>query len=172
MLKTLILTIFLLCIAISLSPCEPYGLRIYYGDIVVNPSSNEKFVIYFNTKQPCSNSFVRIISKSGVRKQICSTKTITTSIFANFYTTYIHICSFSQVPFEETFSYTAYGWDMSPASNPTPFKNQLIDVKLIDPRQKDRPLKLVVLSDWGTIEANINIMTPITKDLKKVLMEK
>ena len=61
---------------------------------------------------------------------------------------------------------------MSLASNPTPFKDQWIDVKLIDPRQKDRPLKLVVLSDWGTIEANINIMTPITKDLKKVLREK
>lgn len=61
---------------------------------------------------------------------------------------------------------------MSLASNPTPFKDPWIDVKLIDPRKKDRPLKIVVFSDWGTIEANINIMTPITKDLKKVLREK
>jgi hypothetical protein len=28
---------------------------------------------------------------------------------------------------------------------------------------------MIVLADWGTIEANINIMTPITNDLKIVM---
>jgi hypothetical protein len=42
-------------------------------------------------------------------------------------------------------------------------------VKLIDPRRKDRDINMIVLADWGTIEANIKFMTPITKDLKRVL---
>jgi hypothetical protein len=45
-------------------------------------------------------------------------------------------------------------------------------VKLIDPLRKDRDINMIVLADWGTIEANINIMTPITKDLKRVIEEK
>ena len=56
--------------------------------------------------------------------------------------------------------------------DPTPFKENWISVKLLDPRPKDRDIRMVVLSDWGTIEANINIMTPITNDLKRVMREK
>lgn len=95
MFKAVVLTTMLFCFATSLSPCEPYGLRVYYGDIVINPYSTERFVIYFNTQQACSNSFVNTISKDGFRKKICNTKVITTTAFANFYTTYIHVCSFS-----------------------------------------------------------------------------
>ncbi len=42
---------------------------------------------------------------------------------------------------------------------------------LIDPRPKNKEVKLIALADWGNIKANINIMTPITNDLKKVLRE-
>jgi hypothetical protein len=38
-----------LCVS-ALEPCEPFGLRLYYGDVLLNQSSTEKAHLYFNTK--------------------------------------------------------------------------------------------------------------------------
>ncbi len=34
----------------ALAPCEPFGLRVYYGDVLLDRSSPEKAAIYFNTR--------------------------------------------------------------------------------------------------------------------------
>jgi hypothetical protein len=50
MLKKITILVLLLSAAASLAPCEPFGLRIYYGDIVKDAHSSDKLGIYFNTK--------------------------------------------------------------------------------------------------------------------------
>lgn len=61
----------LILLAIHCNPCEPLGLRIYYGKILVDPSSTEKAVVYFNTQERCSSSFVKVAGKRGVKAIEC-----------------------------------------------------------------------------------------------------
>ncbi len=124
-------------------------------------------MIYFNTNQACSDSYVSLLSVVGFKTVGCLTKEVLTSAFMNNYIAYIHVCATADVPFEQTISYTAYGWDRAYQLNPTPFREQWIDIKLIDPSVASRSLKMVVLADWGTIETDV--MTPITDHLKRYL---
>ena len=56
---------------LALKPCEPYAVRLFYGDIVINPESNEGLSIYFNTQQACPNSFIRMLTKNGFERYNC-----------------------------------------------------------------------------------------------------
>lgn len=171
MMKTLICLSVLICSIFSLTPCEPFGVRIYYGDILVDQTSQEKAAVYFNTQQSCSSSFLNIISEDGIKKIMCQHQQVNTSAFVNFYTAHIHKCSLFNIPLEQSFSYIAYGWAEESGDNPTPHKNSWTDVKLIDPRPKNRDTKVIALADWGDIKKNIGVMTPITNDLNKMLRE-
>lgn len=142
-------------------------MRIYYGDVVTDINSQDKLSIYFNTRLSCPDSYVTVISTLGYKNIPCTTKTIVTSNFMNNYVAYIHVCSTADVPFEQAISYTAYGWDSKITLNAIPFKEQWIDIKLIDPRVVSRSLKMIVLADWGVIEHNN--FTPITSYLKQYL---
>lgn len=156
----------------SLQPCEPFGLRVYYGDIIADPQSTEKVAVYFNTQATCPDSFINVISSAGFKKVLCMNKAVDTSSFMNEYTANIHSCSLLSVPFDEGFSYIAYGWDQQQSNNPTPHKNSWVDLELIDPTPKDRTVRVVALADWGNIENNIGYMTPILDDLKTVIQDK
>lgn len=59
--------------ATCLTPCEPFGLRIYYGDVLLDPLSPSKAEIYFNTKQNCTASYVHLLTKKGFQTIKCNT---------------------------------------------------------------------------------------------------
>jgi len=50
MLKLYLILFALSYLVSTLAPCEPFGLRIYYGDVISDKSSKQKAEIYFNTK--------------------------------------------------------------------------------------------------------------------------
>ncbi len=56
---------------LTLKPCEPYVVRIFYVDIVINPESIEGLSIYFNTQQACPNSYIRMLTKNGFERYTC-----------------------------------------------------------------------------------------------------
>ena len=165
--------ILLLAIALTicdLTPCEPFGLRVYYGDVLLDHLSPEKAVIYFNTKEPCRASFLNVISGEGFKKITCAHNTINTSAFVNFYAPNVHVCPLTNILFEESFKYAAFGLAEDSAV-PTAHKLSWVETSLTDPRAKNRDVRVVALADWGTIKKNIDIMTPIANDLKRVLHE-
>ena len=44
--------IFLAALLVAVAcDCDPFGLRLYYGDILTDPSSSSLAVVYFNTRQ-------------------------------------------------------------------------------------------------------------------------
>lgn len=161
--------LFLFASVYSLAPCEPFGLRLYYSDVLIDSHATDKAVLYFNTQSSCQHSFVNVISSEGFKKIPCESIAVNTSAFVNFYTANIHKCRLSSIPFEERFSYAAYGWGEE--DSPTPHKYSWVETALIDPRPKNRAVRVVALADWGTIKKNIDIMIPITNDLKRVLRE-
>lgn len=90
----------------------------------------------------------------------------------NSYIAYIHKCIIYDLKFDETFTYTAYGWQFGSSNSPTPYREEWVEVKLANPTSKDRELSIVVLADWGAIEENIKVLTPITESLKRTIREK
>ena len=59
--QQLMIYLFILApIAMSSDICEPFGTRLFYGDVLINPNSNDKAVVYFDTHESCSSSFVRL----------------------------------------------------------------------------------------------------------------
>jgi len=155
----------------ALEPCEPFGLRLYYGNVLLNQSSTEKAHLYFNTKESCEGSFANVISSEGFKRVTCEHSAITTSAFVDFYVAHVHKCSFTNIPYEDTFSYIAYGANEADLT-PIPHKFAWVQVFLSDPRNKNRAMQLAALADWGPIKKNIGVMTPIIDDLNRVLKEK
>lgn len=51
--------------------CTPYGVRIQYGEVLLDPLHSNKAVISFNTPDSCSSSYLRILSKDGYRDISC-----------------------------------------------------------------------------------------------------
>lgn len=47
----------------SAQSCAPFGTRIQYGEVLTNPDSPQKIAISFNTNQPCSTSYLRILNR-------------------------------------------------------------------------------------------------------------
>lgn len=97
----IILSLAIALVICDLTPCEPFGLRIYYGDVIFDHSSPEKAVIYFNTKEPCKASFLNVISEEGFKKVSCTHTTINTSASVNFYAPNVHVCPLTDIPFDE-----------------------------------------------------------------------
>jgi hypothetical protein len=166
--QVIILSLAIALTLCDLAPCEPFGLRIYYGDVLLDHLSPEKAVIYFNTKEPCKASFLNVVSEEGFKKVTCAHNAITTSAFVNFYAPNVHVCPLTNIPFEESFKYAAYGLAEGSAAA-TPHRLSWVETSLVDPRPKNRDVRVVALADWGTIKKNIDIMTPITNDLNRVL---
>lgn len=48
--------------------CEPYGLRIHYGDVLTDPSSSHKALLYFNTPLYCNSSYMTLKVGSSLKK--------------------------------------------------------------------------------------------------------
>jgi|JI9StandDraft_2_1071091.scaffolds.fasta_scaffold454962_1 hypothetical protein len=40
-------------VSVAFKPCEPFGRRIFYGDVIKKPESPERLVVYFNTVDNC-----------------------------------------------------------------------------------------------------------------------
>jgi hypothetical protein len=70
--QVIILSLAIALTLCDLAPCEPFGLRIYYGDVLLDHLSPEKAVIYFNTKEPCKASFLNVVSEEGFKKVTCA----------------------------------------------------------------------------------------------------
>jgi len=79
MLKKLIVFLTILISILSQAPCEPFAIRVFYGDILQDPTSNFKASIYFNTNEICSDSFINVMTKSRMKKNKCETETVQTS---------------------------------------------------------------------------------------------
>jgi hypothetical protein len=123
---------FLMLFSISLAaPCSPLWPRIFYGQSVSSASSTDKLVIYFNTAQPCTQSYIQIVTKGGMTRVNCETTSLSLSKNTNHYQTHIHKCHTDAINYEETFFYNVFGWDGS-SSNPIPY-GDFIDVKMADP---------------------------------------
>ena len=88
--------LFLLFILTSLGlaqDCTPFGVRLQYGEGLLTASSPEKMVVYFNTDEPCTNSFIRILGKTGFNQVECQSEEIVASDRMDFFTTYVQKCS-------------------------------------------------------------------------------
>ena len=101
----------------------------------------------------------------------CTTNTLHLSAKVNNYTTSIHRCSISDINFEETFHYNAFGWDGSSA-NPIAFAQDFIPVKIADITDAKRKISLIVLADWSHLEKNVGKYTPLANLFSSTLKER
>lgn len=155
-----VLLLLIISTCLAFKDCEPFGTRVFYGEKAHNKDSEEKLVIQFNTKQNCEKSYLLVVKKSGLDKIQCSTNTLSLSAKVNNYATSIHRCSISDINFEETFHYNAFGWDGSSA-NPIAFAQDFIPVKITDITDAKRKINLIVLADWSSLDKNLGKYTPL-----------
>ena len=100
----------LISLTLCSSSCQPFGLRLFYGDVLTNPTSSDYVTLNFDTTSPCLMSFVRLETYNGQTNLPCETKTVETSKNMKHYTTYIHRCPLQGIQFGERFRYTVFGW--------------------------------------------------------------
>lgn len=164
--------IFLALLAVlSLSaPCSPFGLRIYYGDIVSDPTSTEKIAVYFNTRSQCPKSYIRTITSKGYERIECQSHTVTLSANMGGYVPYVQKCSLSNIVFGEPFAYAVYGGDSGMTARGTPYKEEWIGVKVANPTSANEDVKVAVIADWSTIFTKPLIT--VTRTLRKAIDEK
>lgn len=144
----LVLSLLLISLICTFKPCEPFGTRIFYGEIVKDRESEEKLEIYFNTASECNRSYVQLIRRTGLEKIDCSITALNLSKNVNNYQAFIHKCKISTIKFGEAFHYNAFGWDGS-GSNPIPFSADFIPLRLADITNINMKLNLIVLADWS-----------------------
>lgn len=68
----IVLSLLLVSLVCTFKPCEPFGTRIFYGEIAQNKESEEKLEVYFNTASECNRSYVQLIRRTGLEKIDCS----------------------------------------------------------------------------------------------------
>lgn len=156
----IILIALVFCLTSAFKPCEPFGTRIFYGEVVQDKKSQEKLQIFFNTAQECSRSHVQVITRAGLDKIDCTITALHLSKNVNNYETYIHRCSVSSVSFEEVFHYNVFGWDGTSA-NPIPFSKDFIAVTIADVTNEERKMSLIVLADWSHLDNNKDRYVPL-----------
>lgn len=72
MLRNILPFLLLIILVASQSDCNPYGVRIQYGQLLINSTSTEKLQISFNTQSPCQDSFLRILGSKGFKDIPCT----------------------------------------------------------------------------------------------------
>ena len=162
-----ILLYFSLLILSFTQDCKPFGTRIQYGNSLYISNSTEKMVVSFNTHDPCSSSFLRILSDEGFREVLCPPIEIKTSESMAYYTTYVHRCSIEdEINFGRKLLYNVFGWEPSSMEEPTMWVEHWVSLTPVDPHEEDDPINILVLGDWGPIRDKYFI--PIFDSLKKV----
>lgn len=73
MLAKLLIFILIIITVTSLTLCDPFAIRVFYGDILQDPSSTSKASIYFNTNELCFDSYISVLTKSRMKKNPCLT---------------------------------------------------------------------------------------------------
>lgn len=73
--------------------CEPFGLRVFYSDVLTNPDSASKILVYFNTDTVCEKSYVQVVTKTKLIRVPCPGIVVNIS-FKNgsSYQTVVHQC--------------------------------------------------------------------------------
>lgn len=137
--RLLTVLLVLLDVVSTLRSCQPFGTRIFYGEIVLNAESDDKLHIYFNTAEECAHSYVQTLTKQGLDKTICEITPLRLSEAVNFYTTFVHKCNISRIALGESFNYNVFGWDGGSA-NPVPFSDTFIPVRMFDTTDVDPSL--------------------------------
>ena len=100
MLRSVLLVLLLVAVASSSSSCKPYGFRLFYGDVLTDPSSSDYAVLYFDTHHPCTDSYTRLSTPRGKTNLNCYTTKVVGSKDMNYYTTYVHQCPLKGIEFD------------------------------------------------------------------------
>ena len=148
--------------------CKPFGVKIQYGQHLIDINSKHKITISFNTPDPCTHSFLRVLSATGFQQINCQSNTITTSPNMQGFIAYVQKCDiYDELSFDRPFEYVAYGWEEGSSTGPVASELGYVEVEVVDPRKAEEKLNVLILADWGP--AYDTGFTYIQPTLKKVM---
>ena len=156
--------VYSLILVLASSTCEPYGLRLHYGEVLVDPTSTNKALLYFNTPSICENSYVDLTVGSTKHTVSCTATAVHTSANMSFYVAYVHTCPLDLIVYGVNFTYTVNGVD---AKGMHHMANEQIETLVWDPRSKDEHFNVVVLADWAKIITNPLNLVDVMPALKQ-----
>ena len=169
--KILLLLLLAISLVLGQDPCKPFGVRIQYGESLINLNSTEKIEISFNTYGKCGSSFVRVLGNSGFQQISCKSNQIVASVNMNNFEAVVQRCSLTnQISYGETFYYNVFGWDSTSGNDPVEGLKTWVDMKIASPTQFGGLMNILVLADWSVIEKTG--FAPINGLLRDVMIEK